>query len=87
MKMKIKKSQTRITKKRINALLIFIFILLIPMALNSLLLSNINGDNNNDLTENDQNNNKEVKPLLSAPFNAQYFSSYKTIIIDHTQVS
>jgi hypothetical protein len=87
MKMKTKKSQTRITKKRINALLIFIFILLIPMILNSLLLSNINGDNNIDLTENDQNNKKEAKPLLSAPFNAHYFSSYKTITIDYTQVS
>ncbi|MHA1913418.1 MAG: DUF2341 domain-containing protein [Promethearchaeota archaeon] len=85
--MKTRKTQTRITKKRIKVLLLFLFVLIIPMVLNSPLISNLNGENVIEVIENDPVNDTELTPLLSAPFNAQYFNSFKVITIDHTQVS
>lgn len=84
--MKEKRKTTRKSKNRMNFLLIILFTIILPMMFNTPLLSIFNTT--------DQDNNKKnpmedsfLSTSSSSLPNADYFSNYKVITIDHTKVN
>ncbi|MCK5607229.1 DUF2341 domain-containing protein, partial [Candidatus Pacearchaeota archaeon] len=71
-------------KSKINALVIILFILIIPIFLNTPLLRLLN-----DFSTQENNENDIIDGSLksSAPSNAYYFTYYKSITIDHNKVA
>ncbi|MHA2266399.1 MAG: DUF2341 domain-containing protein [Promethearchaeota archaeon] len=80
--MKSRYYKSKITLKKINVLIFLLFTLIIPIILNSHLFSNFHKSEPEDFID-----ETLIPPKLNAPIDAQYFSHYKTITIDHTQVS
>ncbi|MDX1798676.1 MAG: DUF2341 domain-containing protein, partial [Candidatus Lokiarchaeia archaeon] len=79
--MKPNKIRSINTKKKIEALLFLLFTIIIPMLISSPLFS-ISPYNDKDIDD-----DLKEKLKLNAPLNARYFDHYKSITIDHTQVS
>jgi len=69
-----------IFRLKIKSLSILLFLLIIPLILSTPLFTILNCQENE---ENEQN----LTPKLSAPLNAHYFSFYKEITIDHNKVA
>jgi hypothetical protein len=82
--MKTIKKQIIIKKRKVKALIFLFFTILLPIILSTPLFSEVlnNGSMKNKDTYDEHENLK-----LNAPLHANYFSQYKTITIDHNQVS
>jgi len=85
--MKINKYHVRITKRKIKALILLLFTLVIPVILNTPIFNIFDNSNSRENEQNDSFKELDVTPKLSAPLNAHYFTNYKTITIDHNQVA
>ncbi|MFX1239761.1 MAG: DUF2341 domain-containing protein [Promethearchaeota archaeon] len=83
--MKSNKFRSINTKKKIEALLFLLFTIIIPMLISTPLFSI--SPYNDSLNNKDTNDDLKEKLNLNAPLNARYFDHYKSITIDHTQVS
>jgi hypothetical protein len=79
----MKSSKYLIKNRKIKVLLFLLFVLILPVILNSPLFSSLDDDNFKAV----DNDNTDLTPKLNAPFNANHFNYYKTITIDHNQVS
>ncbi|MFW9895676.1 MAG: DUF2341 domain-containing protein, partial [Candidatus Thorarchaeota archaeon] len=73
---------SKINLKKTKVLIFLLFTLIIPMIINSQLFSVVHEAKKEMITD-----DAVLPPKLNAPFNAQHFAYFKTITIDHTQVS
>ncbi|MFX1428967.1 MAG: DUF2341 domain-containing protein [Promethearchaeota archaeon] len=82
--MKSSRITTIRTKKKIRAILFLLFTIIIPMLISTpLFMTSLNNGSMNNEYINDE---LKEKLKLNAPINAHYFTNYKTITIDHSQV-
>ncbi|MFX1428966.1 MAG: DUF2341 domain-containing protein, partial [Promethearchaeota archaeon] len=83
--MKSSRITTIRTKKKIRAILFLLFTIIIPMLISTPLFSSIL--NKGSIKDKDIKDELKEKLKLNAPINANYFNYYKTITIDHNQVT
>ncbi|MHA1985330.1 MAG: DUF2341 domain-containing protein [Promethearchaeota archaeon] len=85
--MKSSKKKSIKKMKKINVLIFILFTLIIPTILNSPLFSNILNNNFEKEENRDITDNALLTPKLNSPIDAHNFNHFKTITIDHNQVS
>ena len=73
----------KILRKKIKPLGFLALFIIIPLIISSPLFK----FNNDNSQENDDKNEPNFTPKLSAPLNANYFRYYKVITVDNTKVS